>query len=185
MIRRRRRIAPKNDGDRDGPLGRAEKRTRPAYAAKHKVRERKCVCVFVHACTGARHVWEPVRGARLLLYGTRVFYAPRSIAASRAHRRRPSSRAGRRRRRRQPSRHRPLVSQTATPPPPPRVIVGYGWGARAASSPHVVQVWNSNNPTRMLGGGGGRGSSVVVWSKVGFLCGALLCLRRLSRTART
>lgn len=52
----------------------------------------------------------------------------------------------------------PSVSLRPTTPDSTR----QGWGAH---TPYVVQAWNSNNPTRMCDGGGGRGS---------FLCGARL-----------
>jgi len=58
---------------------------------------------------------------------------------------------------RRPSRHRSRA---------PPVTVAAAAASGGAHAPHVVQVWNSNNPARMRGGGG-RGSSV--WSKVG-LC---------------
>lgn len=76
--RRRRRTGGSSGGGSDtadgtGPLA--------ACGETDAVRERKCrVRTYLRACTGARHVREPVRGARLLLYGTRVFYAaPRSL----------------------------------------------------------------------------------------------------------
>jgi len=81
------------------------------------------------------------RRTTILLYGTRVLYGLSNHGPGR-HRR--------------PSRHRSRA-------PPVTVEAAASGGAHA---PHVVQVWNSNNPARMRGGGG-RGSSV--WSKVG-LC---------------
>jgi len=82
------------------------------------------------------------RRTTILLYGTRVLYGLSNHGPGR-HRR--------------PSRHRSRA---------PPVTVAAAAASGGAYAPHVVQVWNSNNPARMRGGGG-RGSSV--WSKVG-LC---------------
>jgi len=43
--------------------------------------------------------------------------------------------------------------------PPVTVAAAAAAASGGAHAPHVVQVWNSNNPARMRGGGG-RGSSV-------------------------
>jgi len=42
---------------------------------------------------------------------------------------------------------------------PPVTVAAAAAASGGAHAPHVVQVWNSNNPARMRGGGG-RGSSV-------------------------
>lgn len=89
------------------------------------------------------------RRTTILLYGTRVLYGLSNHGPGR-HRR--------------PSRHRSRA-------PPVTVAAAAAAASGGAHAPHVVQVWNSNNPARMRGGGG-RGSSV--WSKVG-LCAVRFC----------